>query len=187
MTSILKRLYVFRRDDRGAVLPELALAMPVLIMMTLGGIEIARYTLLHQKLDRVAASVGDLVAQAQTLTVADVNNLFDAVEHVAKPFELAADGLVVVSSVSKDTSTPPAMNWQQTGGGTLVATSQIGTPGGSVTLPTGFVMPDGDTVIVAEVFYDYTPWIFGGVTGSAQLYHMAVFRPRLGSLQAISP
>lgn len=187
MNKILRTLFTFGRDVRGAVLPELAMALPMLILITLGGIEVARYALLHQKLDRVAASVGDLVAQAQTLTVADVNNLFDAVDHVAKPFELAADGLVVVSSVSKDTSTPPAMNWQQTGGGTLIASSQIGTPGGAVTLPAGFVMPDGDTVIIAEVFYDYTPWIVGGVTGPAQLYHRAIFRPRLGTLQAISP
>jgi hypothetical protein len=56
-----------------------------------------------------------------------------------------------------------------------------------VTLPTGFVVADGQTIIVAEVFYDYVPWILGNITGATQIYHRALFRPRYGGLTTLAP
>lgn len=179
-------LRAFARDTRGSLLVELGMAMPVVMMLLLGGVEVARYVLLHQKLDRVAGTVGDLVAQAETLGSEDLDRLFDAAAHVAEPFDLSADGVVVVSSVGPDGSLTPRISWQRSGGGVLTAPSRIGVPGGTAALPPGFVLEDGETVIVAEVLYDYVPWILGDVTGPAQLYHRALFRPRFSSLATLN-
>jgi Flp pilus assembly protein TadG len=189
MTGRISRLLARFRDDRGgAILMEMAFAMPVMLSLLLGGVEIARYVLLHQKLDRVASSIADLVSQSGTIAVADLQNIFDAAQYVAKPFGLAAEGTVVVSSVTNPLgSAGPEVNWQRSGAGTATAASRIGTQGGTATLPDGFVLGDGQTIIVAEVFYDYQPWILGDVTSPSQLYQRAFFRPRYGGLTMLMP
>ena len=178
----------FRSERDGAILIEMAFAMPVLLSLLLGGVEIARYVLLHQKLDRVASSIADLVSQSETVSAADLQNIFDAAKYVAKPFELASDGTVVVSSVTNPLGSANAtVNWQRSGAGTGTATSRVGTEGGAASLPTGFTLADGQTIIVAEVFFDYQPWILGDGTSPSQLYQRALFRPRYGGLTILYP
>ena len=176
----------FRKDDSGASLIELGFAMPILLTLLLGGMEVARYVLLHQKLDRVASSIADLVSQSETISVPDLQNIFDAAEHVAKPFDLPGGGTVIVSSVSNPLgSAGTKVNWQKSGAGSIPATSEVGTPGGAATLPTGFSVADGQTIIIAEVFFDYSPWILGDITSAGQIYHRALFRPRYGGLTTL--
>lgn len=175
-------------DKSGASLIELAFAMPILVTLLLGGVEIARYVLLHQKLDRVSSSISDLVSQAETISIGDLQNIFDAAQFVAKPFNLPAEGTVIVSSISNPLGGQDSrVNWQESGGGSITANSQIGTPGSSVTLPTGFTLADGQTIIIAEVFYDYVPWILGDFTGANKIYYRALFRPRYGGLTTLGP
>ena len=158
MKLMRRLLRNFSRDRRGSLLAEMAVTLSILTTLSLSGVEMARYTLLHQKMERISASIGDLIAQAETLTETDVLNVFDAIGEVAKPFEIGTNGVVIISSVSASEGSGPQLNWQRIGGGSLSATSHIGsTPGGSVTLPAGLNVIDGETVIVAEVMYDYTP------------------------------
>ncbi len=185
MARIVHRLRKLLGDRSGSILIELAVAMPILTTITLGGIEVSRLVLINQKLDRVAASTSDLVAQAETISATDISNLFEAAKFVIKPFELADRGVVIVSSVSAIDGNPPQVNWQQSGGGALAAASAVGSPGGAATLPPGFTIISGDNVIIAEVFYDYVPWPISGVTSATRLYHQALFRPRFGALNAL--
>ena len=158
-----RRLRRLARDRLGNVLLEFGFTLSILATLTMGGVEIARYVLMHQKLERVAASVGDLISQAETLTTTDVDNLFQAAQHVIKPFELAENGVVVVSSITGVQDNPPFINWQRNGGGTLVSPSELGVAGGDATMPEGFGVAVGETVVVAEVCFDYTPWMFEGI------------------------
>lgn len=175
-------------DRSGASLIELGFALPVLVTLLLGGIEISRYVLLHQKLDRVSSSIADLVSQSETVSVAELQNIFDAAQFVAKPFDLPASGTVIVSSISNPIgSAGTKVNWQKSGAGNIPATSQVGAPGAAATLPAGFTVADGQTIIIAEVFFDYVPWIVGNFTSPSQIYHRALFRPRYGGLTTLSP
>ena len=188
MKRLRKFIRKFSRDRDGSLLAEMAITLSLLTTLSLSGVEVARYTLLHQKMERISASIGDLIAQAETLTETDVLNVFDAIGEVAKPFEMGANGLVIISSVGASEGSGPTMNWQRIGGGSLIATSQVGsTPGAAATLPTGLNVIDGETVIVAEVMFAYTPWLYDAVIGASQLYHTAFFRPRLGTLTSVDP
>jgi Flp pilus assembly protein TadG len=169
------------RDRRGMALTELAAAAPVLMLLVLAGTEIARYSLLNQKLDRVASSMGDLVAQADTLTAAQLDQLFAASTPVAWPFDFPVSGRVIVSAVVDNGGTP-RVNWQRGGGGAFAAASRVGTAGRTATLPAGMTVRAGDTLIVAEVFFGFSPVLYPAVAPAATLYHAAFFRPRLGSL-----
>lgn len=188
MRKFIKFLWRFRKEERGSLLVETAFTLSLISSVTMAGMEVARYALLHQKLERIAASTGDLIAQAPFLTQTDVDNVFDAISEVAKPFEIGPKGRVVVSSISCPTAgCPPEINWQQSGGGSLIVSSKIGTAGGPATMPTGFTVIPGETVIVSEIFFDFSPWIFPDVVKTGQIYHSAFFRPRLGTLTTVLP
>jgi Flp pilus assembly protein TadG len=185
MSRWISELRKFISDRSGNALIETAFAMPILLVIILGGAEISRYVLLHQKLDRVAASIGDLVAQAETISATDIDNLFAAAKFVVKPFELSNQGTVIVSSIGASDGNPAKVNWQRSGAGTLSAPSEIGASGANAILPAGFNIVSGDTAIIAEIFYDYTPWLLSDFTSPSRLYYRAMFRPRFGSLTAL--
>ena len=180
--TLLARLL---RDRTGGALIELAAVAPVLVLLTMGGVEVARLALLHQKLDRVAASLGDLVSQADGISAAQVDQLFAAVAPVAWPFTLGADGVVIVTSLG-EAGGAVQVNWQRQGGGTLAENSAFGAAGATATLPDGLVMRSGDTLIAAEVWFDFRPVLFAAVAPPARLYHRALFRPRLGALTTLN-
>jgi Flp pilus assembly pilin Flp len=183
----LAQIRRFVADRDGGVLAEFGILMPVLTIIVLSGIEVGRFTLLQQKLSRVAVSMSDLIAQTDgTISVTQVANLYEAAGFVVRPFELADDGVIIVSSVSQTGGTP-SVNWQCIGAGTLSATSQLGTSGGTATLPAGFTMRDGESAIIAEVVYDYEPFVAPDVVGNKILRHRAMFRPRFGALTALAP
>lgn len=186
MGRLAERIREFLRNASGSILVETAFAMPLLVLVILGGVEVSRYVLLNQKLDRVAASIGDLIAQAETISATDVDNLFQSAQFVVRPFKLTSQGLVIVSSIGATGGGPPRVNWQRKGAGALVASSELGVAGANASLPAGFTVVSGDTVIVAEVFYDYVPWLYAGVSAPSRLYHRSLFRPRLGSLTALN-
>ena len=100
------------RSDRGGVMIEFGFAMPVLVLLMLGGVELGRYVLLHQKLDRTAMTVSDLVARVQTVTTAEVDTIFTAANLVMEPFTMGTQGAVVISSVKEDSGSPKVI-WQR--------------------------------------------------------------------------
>jgi hypothetical protein len=92
------------------------------------------------------------------------------------------NGYVILTSVSRTGGATPKVIWQCKGGG-HATTSKIGAVSKDATPPGGLVLDATDDVIVAEVFYEYTPLFANAVPGlEKQLYKTAVFRPRLGSL-----
>lgn len=176
------------RSCRGSVAAEFAMAMPIIIMIALGGVEIARYVLLHQKLARTAVTMADLVSQAEELSESELTQLYSAVTHVMEPFDVGARGVVILSSISAGGGSPARVAWQRSGGGGLAGqSSRFGGEAGDAALPDGFVVRDGESVVTAEVFYDYAPLFTAGLVSTGTLYHRAMFRPRFGALAAIDP
>lgn len=185
-----RRAALWRRllgQDSGIAMVEFALIMPVLLLLVMGGLELSRYVLLHQKLSRLASNAGDLVSRAEKLTVADVNQVFEASQYIVRPFDMNPEGVVVISSVAKQPDNPPIVQWQQQGGGGASATSQIGRSSQPANLPGTFVLRDFQDVIVAEVFYRYEPLIFDDIFPPADLYFIALQRPRYGALTELLP
>ena len=175
------------RCAAGNVAVEFALAVPVLLFLMMGSAEMARYVLLHQKLDRVATTVSDLVSRAETISESQVVDIFTAVDQVAEPFDFADLGLVIVSSVTNPDGTGPVIAWQRSGGGAYSATSALGVQGATPVLPTGFVVREGETAIISEVYYDFTPFLSELIVAPQVIYRTARNRPRLGSLDTIEP
>ena len=180
----------FLAERRGGVLIELAFAFPVVVLLVIGCFDMARMLLLNQKLDRAATITADLATRPQSITQTDVNNILAVVTDILAPFEMGANGVVIVSSVSKTAGESATVDWQRSGGGTLPVNSHIGLPGTAPTMPGGFIVEDGENVIVTEVFYDYNPVFldnlsYFGLSTAAQLSHVTIRRPRRGDLSTL--
>src|SRR5262245_1827231 len=153
----------FLRADHGAVAIEFGLVISTLIVILMGCFECGRYILLNQKLDRTSSSVADLIAQANGITTSVLSDTYAAADEQTQPFDLAAHGRVIITSIYKPASTADIV-WQCKGGGSYTAaTSTIGSKGGTATLPTTLPVDVNENIVVAEVFYDYKPFLFDGL------------------------
>lgn len=180
-----RRLVSFGRDRAGFAAVEFALILPVLILFSMGLAEVGRFVLLSLKLQHAATTMADLAARDEQLTLAAVQSMFSATQHITRPFNMADDGVVVISSVGVVGNAPATVFWQQRGSGKLATASSIGLAGANATLPGGFTLRDGETVIVAEALFHYRPWLMRLVP-EANLRRVAFFRPRLGALRSLS-
>ena len=97
------------RSAGGNVAVEFALAVPVILLMMLGSAEMARFVILHQKMDRVATTMSDLVSRAETITESQIDDIFTAADQVAEPFDLGGLGVVIVSSVTNTDGSGPVI------------------------------------------------------------------------------
>lgn len=186
--GIARRFAAVAGDRRGMVFPETAILMPVLITMMLGGFEVARFALLQQKLSRVVMTTSDMVSQGESISVPEINVIFDATSAMVQPFAAGPSQLVIVSSVSATGAALPRVDWQRIGGGTLTGvTSKIGAANQNATLPPGFLVRDGENAIIAEVYYKFTPMFMSALVPPSTLYHRAVFRPRQSTLSTLCP
>jgi Flp pilus assembly protein TadG len=169
----------------GNVAVEFALALPVLMLLMLCSAEMARFVILHQKVDRVAVTTSDLVARAETIKESELDDIFAAAEYVAQPFDLPNLGIVIVSAIINEDGDGPIVAWQRSGAGTASHTSQIGVEGGAATLSADCEVREGETAIIAEVFYDFEPFLSELIVEPQTLYRRAHHRPRLGTLEEI--
>ena len=174
------------RDRRGATLVEFAFVVPVLTFLTLASIELSRYVLLNQKLQNAATSLADLAARGRTLSVAQLDSMFAAVPSITQPYDFTNNGIAIVTSITSPSVDTAEVAWQRTGGGALIETSRIGSPGNSATIPSDLPERAGDTIIAAEVYFDFQP-LFNILLSPTTLYRSAYVRPRLGTLTTLDP
>ena len=197
MRNIRQRLINFlRASDTGVALIEFAVTLPVLMIMLVGMIELTYYTLVNQKLDKVASSMSDFATQGTSISVGNLNTFALAVPQIMRPFNF--NGSVVFSSVANFRNpSPPCLtinvsciSWQRS----VISsgTSRIGNVGGVATLPGNYTILSGQNIIVAEVFYNYTPLLstssnFIAAFSNQQIYKISFHKARQGTLTTLLP
>lgn len=183
--AVWRRRYQGQRHaERGLAALEFALTLPIWLTIILGVCDGTYYLLVNEKVDRIAYTISDIVTQYQDpMTKAILNDTTSAAGQLMSPYIFAANGIVIVSSVYKQTGQNPVVKWQYLGGGSMVQSSKVGTTGGTATLPNGLTMNDGDCVIVTEVYYKFSPmFVSDSLFPSANIYQVAMYKPRLGPL-----
>lgn len=182
LSSLARRLFF---DLRGTLPVELALVLPVLILLLVGAADIAWLYIANDKVQRAAAVIADLVGRTNQIAAGDVDDSFEAAREVAWPLDLAASGRAFVSSVRNLDATGARVAWQRATSSGLAVASRIGTPGGSADLDGALVLASGEEIVVGEVFLDVSP-IFGlFIAGPQRLYARALQRPRYGTVQLV--
>ena len=101
---ICRILKLLKRDQRGVAALEFAASLPLLFLLMFSVIEVTRFILVAQMVTNVARTVADLSAQGGVTDKTDLDNLLDAVEFVARPFDMQTDGRVIVSAINQATT-----------------------------------------------------------------------------------
>ena len=168
---------------RGLAAMEFALTLPIWVTLLLGICDGSYFMLINQRADRIAYTVTDIVTQYQTISRANLNDIVLAASQIMQPISFGSGGTIIVTSVYKPAGQLPTICWQYSGGGSLAKNSLIGATGGTPTLPNGLTLNDNDNVIIAEVFYNFSPlFINSGLISSSLIYRNAVYKPRLSQL-----
>lgn len=163
-------VYSRRRIERGASALELALLLPILVVLIFGIIDLGR--LIHARL--VVTNVSREGGSLASRDIQTGNNLIAMLQSSATPFDLASQGRVYVTKIKGGVSRNAPLPYidSRYNGGAYAVSSSIGGNVGQT--PTGFLQtsplwnhlvyepaPQGTSDIaeinVVEVFYHYRP------------------------------
>ena len=173
----------FWQANGGIAVVEFALVLPVLMTLFYGTVEVTRYILITQKVEKLAHSVADMTAQEQTASKSTLDQVMAAASDIMDPFDMTNNGTIFISAMYLAPSTTvPKVIWRYQGGGTFTAASQTGTVGGTAVVPAGFTFDDRENLVSAEVYYQFSPLISSQFFGTTTVYRSAFYKPRLGAL-----
>lgn len=168
----------FGNGQSGVASIEFAMVVPLMVMMFVGTVELSQAITVDRRVNQVASSTADLIARTKTTTVSDLNGTMDVIDELMKPYSHTPLKLTitnVIASTSDETNT--VVCWSHNYQGGVGNYSQ----GSSFTLPTG-VVEKGESVLVAEISYTYTPLIFSYfITGAVDFTDTFYLKPRLSS------
>lgn len=157
------------RDERGVSAVEFALLAPVLIAFYFGMAEFCQGFMAQKRMGHVSAMVADLVAQEETVAIANLDDIFDIGSLIMKPFPTAALQQRV-SSVTR-TAGVARVDWSRGDGMAPRAVNS------TITLPVDLIA-DGESVIVSEATYDYDSPVDYFMPGITRFSHIYYLRPR---------
>lgn len=206
LSFALRLLRALARDVRGVAFIEFAYVLPVFLGFGLVGLEFTNVVLARQKTERIAATLADLVAGNQVPpNERQMGDMFAAVPSIARPFPFGADGNVVITAVvgiydQGDDEVQNKIAWQRclrrgshaSRIGRQWAGSVDIADGPEIALPGRLALGQNQMVIVAEVFYPYTPVIsqslVGGILPEDNLFtETSTFRTRGQAIMNVTP
>jgi Flp pilus assembly protein TadG len=155
------------RNKDGTVAVEFAMLLPVMITLFFGVVESSMALTCRSNVSLMASTAGDLIAQANTATKADLSNIYSAAGTVLYPYydpakAGSAKPTIRITAVNDDGSGAAdkdhltgkvAWSCTQTGSGTLSPGSRA--VGDTVTLPQPLMTENG-SIVIAEIAYSYS-------------------------------
>jgi len=177
--NALVHLQRFARDERGISAVEFAFVAPILIMLYLALTELTLGMMASRRTAHLAATIGDLAAQSESLTMSNISDLWDIGDNLLSPFTGSTNLKIILSSVTmakdKNGNAVATIDWSESHNATKhkvgdtvtsVTTSQIGV---------------GESLIMTEVEYDYTSPVGNFLPGLTKFTEIYYHHPRNGS------
>jgi Flp pilus assembly protein TadG len=188
--ALPSRLRRFIAGEQGVTAIEFALVLPIVVTILIGCFEVPRYVLVFQKIARTSSGVADLVAQAdEPVTKNQMADIFTAGKIMMEPYDVIANGRIYVSSINNPSGGGVTLTWQRNNAGLVATASKMGAAGTnpSAKLPAALVPASNEEVLVAEVYFNYTPVFSSIIYSGSQLYMISYTRPRNKNLVTAPP
>ncbi|HEY0437995.1 MAG TPA: TadE/TadG family type IV pilus assembly protein [Phenylobacterium sp.] len=161
----------FRKNESGVAAVEFALVAPVLILLYCGLAELTMAMMAERQAAHSASVVGDLVAQSINMNATQMTDIFHVGDAIMKPFSTATLK-IRVSSVKADANGVAKVVWSQGHGlGAFTAGATV------AAFPANLLLP-GDSVIEADVSYDFTSPIMQVVPNALNYSDSFYLKPR---------
>ncbi|RKT25695.1 Flp pilus assembly protein TadG [Paraburkholderia sp. RAU2J] len=201
------------RSDRGSVTIEFVIIVPLMLLILLGFSEVYLYmravSLVEHTAFTLADSLGQMTAVVDDPTTGSTDSLgslWNAATLLAVPNALQTKGGVYITSICDQAmagcnaaapgtkpyvpSAPtmaagtPVRFWQRSAPWTLAAMKSRETA--TSLLPATWPFRNGDSAVVVEVFYSYTPFsmtmpFWTSAPGTQTIYERVYVRPRAGT------
>ena len=182
------------QSTHAAVMLEMAFAIPFLILVGFGGLEIANLTLAHTRVSQLGLNTADnaaRIAAGSNLTQpeireVDINEVFAGAAQQVAGLGFENNGRIILSSLQRNDDGGQTIKWQRCFGNLEVA-SAYGVEG---TGATGTDFPGmgpvgrevtaaaGTAIMFVEVTYEYQPLLFGAWLGPQTIRSTAAYNIR---------
>jgi hypothetical protein len=180
MIRSLSRRFVqpFIADSSALAITEFAFALPILVLLGMGGGELANYITVKMRVSQLALQIADNAARmgegsasgTETISESDINDVFTGSQLQSGSLNLAANGRVILTDLEVDPSHAGKfmIKWQRCYGA-QVHPSQYGIASGLVGAnnynnlagigPTArqVTTQSGNATMFVEVYYVYRP------------------------------
>ncbi|GAA4826744.1 hypothetical protein GCM10023232_26090 [Sphingosinicella ginsenosidimutans] len=184
----------------GLAMLEFAFALPVLLTLSLVGIEVSHFAMANLRVSNIAVMTADNAARVRdTIDETDVVELMTGAKMTGGEIDFGRHGRIILSSIEANTagaggaSTGQWIRWQRCDGAKH-ASSVWGTEGkgqNDATLPhvgspNTIDAAPGTAVMLVEVFYDYQPLIPNSILSGRTIHYESAFNVRQRTNQAIA-
>ncbi|MFM1813600.1 MAG: hypothetical protein RLZ98_295 [Pseudomonadota bacterium] len=163
-------------DKRGVAAIEFAMIVPIMFFLFVGSVEFSQALTVDRRVTQIASSTADLIARERTTTTAELDGIMQIINHLLQPYDttrLRLTVLNVFSAIDDATNTRVCWSYNHNGGTNTYANNA------QYDLPDG-ILEAGNSVIVAEVRYNYQPLIFNYFIENAfVLEEIFYLKPRL--------
>lgn len=172
MTRLLQwpLLRRFLGAERGVAAIEFAFILPLMLTMYIGGLTVSQAIAVDRKVTLLSRTLGDLTAQFNVISDADIANIFDAATTIMTPYP-SGGAKMVVTSVWTDDKGATKVDWSVSRNATAM------TGGTVVSLPAGLAAKNS-SIVMARVDYTYKPPLVNDVFGELALGETIYVKPR---------
>ena len=142
-------------DERGAALIELAICVPLLLIMVFGLIDFSQIIFDNQVMSGLSRQGSDLASRGTSLA-----GTVSALAGQGASLNIGTRGRIILTAVADDANNKPEIIDQAESSTGISVTSAVGSGiGTAATMPANAatVLRAGQTVYVTEVFYSYSP------------------------------
>jgi len=171
-----------RLDEAGATVVELGFALPVLLFLCLGGLEISNMAMAYTRVNNIAIKTADNAARVRSsIDEADIKEIFLGAKLMGDQVDFSNHGRIILSTIEPvmNAASPPAVvnqkiTWQRCfgahpGNSSHGLTGDLSVTGFGLASETTKITASKNTAVMyAEVIYDYQPLfasrIFGNLT-----------------------
>ncbi len=168
-------LKAFFKDKRGVSAVEFALVAPLLIMAYLGLAELTLGMMASRRTAHLAATLGDLAAQSDTLTNANITDLWTIGANMLSPFTAGTSLKMRLTCVTMGTDNKAYVQWSDAQNFTAYTKLAV------ISTITTSQISSGESLIMTEVEYDYTSPIGNFLPGQSAFKDTFYHHPRNGA------
>lgn len=175
-----------RRHARGTVAVEVALVVPIYLLIIFGLVDVGRFFIWVDQARRCAIVAANAASQADPTTSntsvssSFLSTILTEVSGDAPAAGWNASNGLIITAITLNASGEPTQELQSRYPSTLTAVSPY-TCGASFDPPVSFIDPN-DTVLVSEVYYTFKPFVFlsmvTGLNNTITVHDYSFYRVR---------
>ena len=172
------RIKFFFRENNGGAMVEFSLAMPILILLSLGIYEAATFIRINSKLNEAAGNIAQWMAMQPS--IANAQDFLTGFNMIGSEFNFSTKASLMISGLAQvGASSNYKRVWNY---GTAGAISSLVVNPSSLVTSSGITLTTGvGSLIVTEVQYKYTPTFayFTTIFPSVTLSRTAQYIPQI--------